>query len=213
MNVNLEETPHLNTSNRGIGIRWRNELSALRVGITGTPGTGKKSVGKELSKLTGLEVVSLNEISIRNKLGKRVSGEFVVDLQRLRKWKIETRGKIIVGHLLPYVIPSSQMDFIAVLRCSPTVLRKRFLARGYSNSKIEENILAEVLDLVSFASLEKYGKKKISEFDTSRTKNPATVAKRILATIEGKRPRLYGLSGWTMRASTSPHNLLRIMRS
>ncbi len=198
---------------RGIVILPKNKMYWLRVGITGSPGTGKKSVADELSKLTGMEVVSLNEISIRKKLGKWSNGEFIVDLQKLRKQRLSTRGRIIVGHLLPYVVPTSNLDFVAILRCSPKVLRNRYIKRGYSKVKIEENVIAELLDLVSFAALGKYGKRKVSEFDTSRSRNPRTVAKRIIATMTGKRPKLYGLTKWTRQAVSSHHKLLRIMRS
>jgi adenylate kinase len=188
-------------------------MGSLRIGITGSPGTGKKSVANELRKLTGFEVIMLNEISIQKKLGKKTNGEFIVDLERLRRQRTKTSRRIIVGHLLPYVIPSSQLDFVAILRCSPNVLRKRYIERGYSKQKIEENVLAELLDLVSFAALEKYGKEKVSEFDTSRSISPKTAARRILATIEGKRPKLYGMTDWTRQAAVSHHKLLRIMRS
>jgi adenylate kinase len=188
-------------------------MNNLRLGITGSPGTGKKSVANELSRLTGLEVLSLNEISIRNKLGKWTNGEFVVDLQRLRRQRLSTRGKIIVGHLLPYVVPSSQLDFVVILRCSPTVLRKRYIERGYPKPKIEQNILAELLDLVSFAALRRYGRLKVSEFDTTHSKNPRTVTRRILATIDGKRPKHYGSTNWARNVARSHHRLLRIMRT
>jgi adenylate kinase len=183
----------------------------LRIGITGSPATGKKSVAAALGCLTGLEVVSLNTVAIKTKSGKRVNGEFVVNIRELRHRKIPTDGKIIVGHLLPIVIPKSALDFVAILRCSPEVLRERYLARGYTEEKILENVEAELLDLVSYSALKKYGRRNISEFDTSRSKNPNAVAKQILLTIKGKRPKLYGISKWSEKASKSDKSLLTIM--
>ena len=185
----------------------------LRIGITGSPGTGKKKVARALSRLTGLKVISLNRIAISSRSGKEIKGEFTVDIQSLRHLKIVTNGRIIVGHLLPLVISASALDFVAILRCSPSVLRKRYLARGYTELKIRENIEAELLDLVSYSALKKYGRRKVSEFDTSRSKNPNFVARQILRTIEGKRPKLYGIAKWSERASHSERSLLRIMRS
>ncbi|MGI0080000.1 MAG: adenylate kinase family protein [Nitrososphaerales archaeon] len=190
----------------------KKEIGELRVGLAGSPGTGKKSVGKELSKLTGLDFVSLNEIAIKRKIGRRSNGEFVVDIQKLRKLRIDTRGRIISGHLLPYVIPTDRLDFVAILRCSPRVLRRRYLARGYSMRKTEENVEAELLDIVSFKCLESYGRRKVAEFDTTRIRNPETVAKRIMDTLKRKIPRRYGVASWSLMASRSPKSLRKLLQ-
>ncbi len=189
------------------------KIKELRIGITGSPGTGKRTIGKELGRLTGQKVISINTIAINTKSGKKIRGEFVVDIRKLRDKKIETRGSIVVGHLLSLAVPSSKLDFVAILRCSPEVLRIRYLARRYSRRKIRENIEAELLDLVSYSALRTYGRGKVSEFDTSQSKNPARVAKRILETIQGKRPKAYGIAKWSESASKSDNRLLRIMRS
>lgn len=189
------------------------EMKRLRIGITGSPGTGKKTVANTLSHLTGLKVISLNRFAKKTKSGKRINREFVVDIQRLRRRKISTQGRIVVGHLLPLVVPKSSLDFVAILRCSPTILRKRYLSRGYSEEKIRENIEAELLDIVSFSALKKYGRRNVSEFDTTSSKTPDLVASQILQTIEGKRPKHYGIAKWSEKASKSDKCLLRIMRS
>jgi adenylate kinase len=187
------------------------EISSLRIGITGSPGTGKKSVARALGHMTGLKIISLNTLAIKSKSGKKMREEFVVNIQKLKRERIHSRGKIIVGHLIPFVIPHTSLDFVAILRCSPSVLRKRYLARGYSEEKIRENIEAELLDLVSFSALKKYGKQNISEFDTTRSRNPNIVAGRILETIRGKRPKHYGIAKWSESASKSTKSLLRIV--
>ena len=189
------------------------KIKGLRIGITGSPGTGKKSVANTLSHLTGFKVISLNRFAIETKSGRRINREFVVDIQSLRRRKIATKGSIVIGHLLPLVVPRSALDFVAILRCSPTVLRKRYLSRGYSKEKIRENIEAELLDIVSYWALKKYGRKNVSEFDTTYSKTPDLVARQILQTIEGKRPKHYGIAKWSEKASESDKSLLRIMRS
>jgi adenylate kinase len=195
----------LNTGSR------RKEIPDISIGITGSPGTGKKTVARALSQLTGLRVISLNSLAIKMESGRKVNGEFVVNIQKLRRQKIPAGGRIIVGHLLSLVVPKSALDFVAILRCSPGVLRRRYLARGYSEEKIKENITAEVLDLVSYATIKKYGRGKVSEFDTTKPRDPIIVADRILQTIEGKRPKQYSIANWSERASRSNKSLLRIL--
>ena len=102
-----------------------------RIGITGSPGTGKRTLGKHLSKILKEEFVSINDFAVREGYGKKSDDDFVVDVRRLGG-KIKTGNRIISGHLLPYVIPDRDLDLVIVLRCSPTVLRKRYDARGYS---------------------------------------------------------------------------------
>ncbi len=177
--------------------------------LTGTPGTGKKAVGRELARMTGLEFVSLNDFAIRQKLGRRSGREFLVDVSRLKRRKIQTRGKIIAGHLLPEVVSPENLDFVAILRASPPVLRRRYSELRYGESKIRENLEAEILDLVSYRALQTYGRNKVGEFDTTRT-SPETVARRVLETMVGKRPREYGKMRWAERAFASPRSLTRM---
>jgi len=193
--------------------RQKEIIKSARIGITGSPGTGKKSVGLELARLTGLKFISLNEVAIKNRIGRWKDGEFLVDISKLRRKKIETRGKIIVGHLLPYVIPASNLDFVAILRCSPNVLKKRYSSRGYSRSKTEENLEAELLGIISFKALQAYGRSKVGEFDTTRTRNPVRTALLILKTMLGERSKRYGIEKWSTGAAKSPNRLLAAVRA
>ena len=166
-----------------------------KIGITGSPGTGKKTVGRALAEMTGREFLSINDYAIAHKFGAFKDKEFEVDLRRTRG-SIDTRGKIVCGHLLPYVLQSSSLDFVAVLRCSPGVLRKRYLARDYPRSKIAENLQAEFIGVVAAEALSVYGRRKLAEFDTTRTKNPRTVAKRILETMRKNSLARFGHIDW-----------------
>ena len=188
----------------------KTKIIAKRIGITGTPGTGKKSVGIEFSKLTGFEFVSINELAIKNKAGRWRKREYVVQPSKLRG-KIDTEGKVVCGHLLPYVVPARDIDFVAILRCSPLVLRKRFVERSYPSKKVRENLESELLDLISLKSLEVYGRNKVFEFDTTRIKNPKTVARRIVETLRGERKRQFGLATWSRVSGESPVSLAKFV--
>lgn len=178
-----------------------------RIGITGSPGTGKKTVGRVLAEITGREFLSISEYAIIRKFGTFKDKEFEVDLLRTKR-SIDARGKIVCGHLLPYVLPSSSLDFVAILRCSPTVLRKRYIARSYPESKIAENLEAEFIGVVASEALSVYGRRRLAEFDTTRTKNPRTVAKRILEAMRDNRLRHFGQIDW-MRSNSFLHRTAR----
>ncbi|HYB04663.1 MAG TPA: adenylate kinase family protein, partial [Nitrososphaerales archaeon] len=176
-------------------------FAGKRIGITGSPGTGKKSVGKKLAELTGLKFISINDFAIKNHFARRENAEYVVDLRKLWR-KIGTRDRIVVGHLLPYLIPNRDLDLVIVLRCSPRVLRRRYESRRYSEKKIIENIEAELIGLIAEKAAEKYSRDKLAEFDTSRTK-PETISRRIASIIKGTRLPSFGSIDWLTTATPS----------
>jgi adenylate kinase len=182
-------------------LRFR-DLTNTRIGITGSPATGKRSVARELAKLTGLKPVFLNDVAVKKNIAKRRGKEFEIDPRRLKRLVGDTHGKIVVGHMLPDVVEESKLDFVAVLRSSPVALRTRYLARKYETKKIEENLLAEFLDEISFHALKRYGREKVSEFDTSRA-SPRTVALRIMDTLKGKNKSRYGEISWSRGVKSS----------
>ncbi len=169
-----------------------------RIGITGSPATGKKSVGLELANLTELEFVSINEYAIEHGFGRWIGGEFEVNTRRLYG-RIDTTNRIVCGHLLPDVIPKGKLDLVIVLRCSPLVLRKRYKKRGYNKAKTFGNLETEMIGGISSNALKSYGIHKLIEIDTTRVKNPRTVAKRIIDIARGVKPRSFGKVDWLSR--------------
>lgn len=166
-----------------------------RIGITGSPATGKKSVGLELANITGRTFVSINEYAIRHGFGRWIGAEFEVNTGRLYG-RIDTTNKIVCGHLLSDVVPKDRLDLVIVLRCSPLVLRKRYKKRGYNKVKTIWNLEAELIGDISSNALKVYGIHKLAEIDMTRIRNPRTAAKRIIDIANGMKPRLFGKVDW-----------------
>jgi len=154
----------------------------MRIIITGTPGTGKTKISKELSKETGYELIDLKKFVKK--------GEKIVDVKKLKeKIKKVIKGKkdfIVEGHLAcEFSIPC---DFIIVLRTHPRILRKRLGKRKYGKKKLEENLLAEMLDYCVQLSEKNYRRKPV-EIDTSRRK-PAETIKEIIGVIRKRKKKV-----------------------
>lgn len=168
------------------------------LGITGTPGTGKKSVGKRLSELIGFGYLDINEVAIQSGsiVGEDAHG-FIADVVKLKAYvKRLLKGNIvIVGHLLPSVLSPSDVKFVAVLRCSPIELERRLEQRGYSREKLLENVQAEVLDVCLHEAVRRFGVRKVGEFETTKDE-PLTVAKRIMKTVLGEEEPRIGIVDW-----------------
>jgi len=165
------------------------------LGITGTPGTGKKSIAPIVAKRLGTECLSLNEIARSYGLMTK-SG--AVDTQKLlaRLKEDFSRNAVVFGHLLPYAVPPSALSKVVVLRCEPGVLKERLRLRGYSPSKIIENVEAELIGVVSSDAFDVYGAAKTREVDT--TNSSPTEAASAVTEVAASRRRDAPRIDWTL---------------
>jgi adenylate kinase len=148
----------------------------MRVAITGTPGTGKSKVSKELSKLTGFKLVDVNEFSKKEKLILYRDKERETDVVDTKALKTKTKkisdDLIFEGHLSHFI----EVDVIFVLRCRPDILKKRLEKKKWKKKKIQENLEAEILGVIACEARSE--NKKVVEIDTSG-KTPNQAAKEI----------------------------------
>ena len=168
------------------------------IGITGSPATGKKSIGKIVADSLKYKFLDLNKIALESG-GVLSDGEdFEVDTDKLRKQvlrKIKGRKVVLVGHLLPFILSQDEIEFVAVLRCSPKELEARYFKRAYSNKKIKDNILSEILDICFTSALRSFGPSTIAEFDTTE-RQPNDIAKDIRLVWSGDAKRSFGKINW-----------------
>ncbi|MBI3587872.1 AAA family ATPase [Candidatus Micrarchaeota archaeon] len=132
----------------------------MRIGITGTPCTGKTTLAKALAKKLRAKCVSASDVVMRKKAIEKIegSGEIVADLRKLKKELekiIEKSKKVVVeGHLIcEFSLP---LDVLVILRANPLVLERRMRARRYAQDKIDENLLAEIIDYCLINSEQNY---------------------------------------------------------
>ena len=169
------------------------------VGITGTPGTGKKTLAPLVASRIGLPYVSLYDQAVASGLIKQGDADAEVDASALGRFLIKkvSGPALIYGHLLPYVLRGREIGKVAVLRCEPKTLKRRLLARGYEIEKVVENVEAELIGVLSADSIAAFGNKKAAEFDTTKA-IPTMTATTISEFLKGNRepgPRI----DWTYR--------------
>ena len=158
------------------------------LGITGTPGTGKKSVAPIVAKRTRARCLSLNDLARSYHLVDARSGDVDVDRLRSRLRRGLPRNAVVYGHLLPYVLDPGTVAKVVVLRCEPGALKERLRARGYEPEKMVEDVEAELIGVVSSDAFDAYGKEKTWEVDTTRT-TPGEAAAAVSKIAEkGQRP-------------------------
>jgi len=151
------------------------------IGITGTPGTGKTSVCKS----GGVACLDLNSLVETEGFYTGVDperGSLIADLERLndyvRQKEAAAGGKVLVieGHLAHLLRPAVAI----ALRAHPSALAARLKRKGFSTRKIQENLEAEVLDLIMAEAVELC--QTVYEVDTSG-KSVAEVASVVRAII------------------------------
>lgn len=134
----------------------------MKVGITGTPGTGKTSVADKLDK----QVISMKEFAKERELGKQ-NNLFEIDVEAVNEELPEDYW--IEGHLAHKL----DLDYCIILRTRPDVLEHRLKERGYSEGKIKENVEAEAMDLILSEASE--GGFPVYEINTSEKSVQQTV--------------------------------------
>lgn len=154
------------------------------IAITGTPGTGKTSVAKELSKKLGYWYVSLNDLAKEEGLYKGYDEDRMCDIVDIKKLRREvnilaiTHKRMLLDGHYSHEMPS---DIVVVLRAKPQELRRRMEKKGYGERKIRENLEAEVMEVIKCEAFSSHS--NVYEIDTT-SKHPPAVAKEIEAFVK-----------------------------
>ena len=155
--------------------------------ITGGPGVGKHTIADRIAKLYGLDVLDLNRIAIESGIVEKATDTLDVDVQMLRCTLSErmSTGVLVVGHLAPHVISKEQVKVAIVLRRNPYSLESIYKKRGYSEAKSIQNQGSEILGIVAYDAIRKFGRDKVVQIDTSERSIDQTVCMVSDAILKG----------------------------
>ena len=131
------------------------------IAVTGTPGTGKTTLSKELALKMNLEYIDVNEIINSNKKIILENDEkrqtCIVDdallMNILEKKVLEFRKKgrkkfsgLLIDSHISHMLDSKFIDVCIVLSCDLKELKNRLISRKYNKLKIKENLEVEAFD-------------------------------------------------------------------
>jgi adenylate kinase len=161
-------------------LRRALHLRRVLVALTGTPGTGKSSVGDALAR-RGYHIVDLDVTAKELGLAETdEDGDVVVDVDALAsKLHVPTKVAVLRGHYA-HRMPA---NVIVVLRCHPRELWGRLEARGWPAEKIRENVEAEAIDVILQEAVERGP--PVYEVDTT-AKTADGSANEVLDILRGK---------------------------
>ena len=157
------------------------EMNYVNLVITGNPGVGKHTIADLFVKQnSSYQIFDINKFAIEKGLGEQTDDGIEVDTKKLKNeiQKLNLQKLLIVGHLAPYVLDESNIEYVIILRKNPYELIKIYEKRKYQNQKIKENAGSEVLGVIANDSITSFGKEKCFEVDAT-DKTPEIILKRI----------------------------------
>ncbi len=141
----------------------------MAIVITGNPGVGKHTVAKKLSQRLAQPILDLNQIAIESKVFEKRNSTLDVDVGKLTKIikKRIQKNSIIVGHLAPYVLSKSQVDYAIILRKNPYKLIPIYKKRKYTQKKITENVGSEILGIIEYDTITRFSMQKTFQINAT----------------------------------------------
>ena len=160
-------------------------MNTLVLVLTGNPGVGKHTISKKLAEILDYEIVDVNKEAVKVGMPKQ-NGSIDVDVkktQRILEEKISDKS-LVVGHLAPFVVSKELVSMAIVLRKNPYELIQIYEKRSYSDKKKNDNLGSEILGVVAYDSIEKFGKDKTFQINTTSL-TVEEVTKKIESVING----------------------------
>ncbi|XP_062517103.1 adenylate kinase isoenzyme 6-like [Corticium candelabrum] len=140
--------------------------------LTGTPGTGKSTTCREVSRHTGLEHVCIGDVARDGQLYDGYDDELecpILDEDRVID-ELEERlgegGKIVDYHSAEF-FPERWFNAVFVLRTDNTLLYQRLEQRGYAERKLTNNIECEIFGSILEEARESYSEDIVYELQSN----------------------------------------------
>lgn len=153
--------------------------------ICGVPGTGKTSIVSFLKN--DFSVIELGNVIKEKKLYTffdERTGSFVINEEEVDRVARGLYGENVIIEWIDLSFLSEQPNGVILLRTNPVVLKKRLESRNYPDSKVRENVMAELLGVIRKNLSDKWHDKTI-DFDTTAT-SPKEAAEAVRDIITGK---------------------------
>jgi adenylate kinase len=171
--------------------------------ITGTPCVGKTTTAKQLAAKLNAQYINLTDFA---KTYNLILGEdeerhsTIIDEEAMQQ-KIDetieasTNANIVIdGHYASAVTPTQHVAHVFVLRRNPKELKQFMEKRGYSGSKMWENLQAEILDVCLGEAVEVHAG-RVCELDVTG-KTVDEVVNWILEVLDKRKICLVGTVDW-----------------
>jgi adenylate kinase len=129
--------------------------------VTGTPGTGKSATCARIAERTGFRHIEVSELVKQEGYHEGWDEEhqsYTLDEDRLLDALEEqlAAGACVVDFHSCELFPERWFELVLVLTADNTVLYDRLQARGYAESKVQENVQCEILEVILTEARDSY---------------------------------------------------------
>jgi adenylate kinase len=171
--------------------------------ITGTPSVGKTTTAKLLATKLNAEYINLTDFAktYNLTLGEDKERNTIIINEKAMQQKLsevidasDNANIIVDGHFASAVTPTEHTALVFVLRRNPKELKQFMEKRGYSASKMWENLQAEILDVCLVEAVEVHAG-RVCELDITG-KPTETVVDEILNVLEKRTTCIVGTVDW-----------------
>ncbi|KAM3071991.1 factor activating pos9 [Clarireedia jacksonii] len=152
--------------------------------ITGTPGVGKTTHCEVLAESTGLKHLSINDVVKEKGCHEGWDEEmksWIVDEDKLLdeiEEDVKKGGYILDWHACD-LFPQSWIDLVVVLRVDSTLLYDRLKSRNYPEAKLQENLDAEIMEVLLEEARESYDEEIVVELRSDTSEEMESNVERI----------------------------------
>ena len=163
------------------------------IAVTGTPGTGKTTISKELAKKLSADHIDLNKyvlehnkystydlsrncpIITQKSLRNAVLSEIMPNYRKTpSKW-------IIIDSHMSHFLPTKAISFLIIVGCSKLkTLERRLKKRKYTEQKVRENLDSEIFEICKIEAIERHPS---AMYVDSSKKSAKSIASMIAKTI------------------------------
>lgn len=158
----------------------------MNIMVTGTPGTGKTTLAKNLAKNLGMKAINEKDYALQNKLGAfNEENELEIPIKKFEKKAnallSKNDGIIFEGHVICEA--KLKTDLVLLITIDPEELELRLEKRKYAPAKIMDNVFCEGIAYCKKHLERNYPKEKIIEIKSAQSEK-ITLAKALLALCE-----------------------------
>lgn len=171
--------------------------------ITGTPAVGKTTTAKALATKLNAEYINLTDFAKTHNLTLGEDAErdtLIVDDEQIQQKLKEVidasqnQNIIVDGHYAAAVTPRELAPQVFVLRRNPKELKVLMEQKGYTGSKMWENLQAEIIDVCLGEAVEVHAG-RVCELDVTG-KATEEIVEDILAVLEKRKTCIVGTIDW-----------------
>ncbi|XP_004645767.1 adenylate kinase isoenzyme 6-like [Octodon degus] len=157
--------------------------------ITGTPGVGKTTLGKELASRSGLKYINVGDVAREGALYSGYDEEYDCPISDEEKVVDElenhmTEGGVTVDYHGCDFFPEWWFHAVFVLRTDNSILYKRLETRGYNEKKLRDNIKCEICQVLYEEAMLSYREDIVHQLPSNTPEELEENISQILGWIE-----------------------------